>query len=106
MHELGAPPVQLDLSAEMMDDSRYSKKALLIRKLSSETFILYCSLTYCLVFFILDIFISNPYIAGLLLESLPNLQSLNLFMSVFYNLHYNFFASITLKSDVQMCVSY
>jgi hypothetical protein len=79
---VGAPPLQPDFSTEMMYGSMYSERALLITMLSSEVLILHNSLTYCVVFFILNVFILNLYIAGLLMECLPNSQSLNLFISV------------------------
>lgn len=65
----------------MMYGSIYSERALLITMLSSEVLILCNSLTYWVVF-IVNVCISNLYIAGLLMGSLPNSQSLNLFTSV------------------------
>jgi len=44
---VGAPPKQPDFSTEMMYDSVYSKRALLITTLSSEVLSQYNSLTYC-----------------------------------------------------------
>lgn len=54
--------------------------ALLITTISSEVLILY-DLTYCVVFYIKCFYI-QPFPADLLTESLPNSQSLNLFILV------------------------
>ena len=49
---VGAPPLQPDFITEMMYDSMYSKRPLLITTLSSEVLIPYNSLTYGVVFYI------------------------------------------------------
>lgn len=47
---VGAPPAQPDFSTEMMYDSMYSKRALLVTTLASDVLILYNSRTYFVVF--------------------------------------------------------
>lgn len=94
---VGAPPTQPDFSTEMVYDSMCSKRALLITTLSSEVLSLYNSLTYCVIFFIINVFILNFYIAGSLMESPPDSQSLKLVL-----------AAPSIKSinsqDVSLCI--